>query len=115
MAGRSHAADFSNAWVRLASVSKVPILTGENLARRQGFADFIVNRGLDIAQLDVRNTGGLLESKKIADLAETFSIPMCSHNTGSIVSNYAAVQWPARFAIFWAPKPSSAMAAGWMM
>jgi len=85
--------EFSNAWVRLASASRVPILTGENLARRQGFADFIVNRGLDIAQLDVRNTGGLLESKKIADLAETFAIPMCSHNTGSIVSNYAAVQW----------------------
>lgn len=85
--------DYSLAWSRLASVSKVPILTGENLARRQGFMDFIVNRGLDIAQLDVRNTGGLLESKKIADFAETFSIPMCSHNTGSIVCNYAAVQW----------------------
>lgn len=27
--------DFSNAWVRLAAVSKVPILTGENLARRR--------------------------------------------------------------------------------
>jgi L-alanine-DL-glutamate epimerase-like enolase superfamily enzyme len=85
--------DFSNAWVRLASVSKVPILTGENLARRQGFMEFIVNRGLDIAQLDVRNTGGLLESKKIADLADTFSIPMCAHDTGSIVCNYATVQW----------------------
>jgi L-alanine-DL-glutamate epimerase-like enolase superfamily enzyme len=85
--------DYSNAWVRLASVSKVPILTGENLARRQGFADFIVNRGLDIAQLDIRNTGGLLESKKIADFADTYSIPMCSHNTGSIVSIHAAVQW----------------------
>ena len=85
--------DFSEAWVRLAAVSKVPILTGENLARRQGFMEFIVNRGLDIAQLDVRNTGGLLESKKIADLADAYSIPMCSHNTGSIVCNYAAVQW----------------------
>jgi len=85
--------DYSEAWPRLATVSKVPILTGENLARRQGFMPFIVNRGLDIAQLDVRNTGGLLESKKIADLAETFSIPMCAHDTGSIVCNYATVQW----------------------
>ena len=85
--------DYSNAWTRLTATSKVPILTGENLARRQGFMDFIVNKGLDIAQLDVRNTGGLLESKKIADLAEAYSIPMCSHNTGSIVCNYAAVQW----------------------
>jgi L-alanine-DL-glutamate epimerase-like enolase superfamily enzyme len=85
--------DFSNAWVRLTSASKVPILTGENLARRQGFADFIMNKGLDIAQLDVRNTGGLLESKKIADLADMNLIPMCAHDTGSIVCNYATVQW----------------------
>ncbi len=85
--------DFSNAWVRLTSVSKVPIGTGENLARRQGFADFLLQKGCDIAQLDVRNTGGLLESKKIADLADMSLIPMCAHNTGSIVCNYATVQW----------------------
>lgn len=85
--------DFSNAWVRLTSVSKVPIGTGENLARRQGFVDFILQKGLDIAQLDVRNTGGLLESKKIADLADMNLIPMCAHDTGSIVCNYATVQW----------------------
>src|ERR1035437_10142999 len=85
--------DYFHARGRLANVSKVPLLPGEKLARRPGVAAFIVNRGLDIAQLDVRNTGGLLESKKIADLAETFSIPMCSHNTGSVVCNYAAVQW----------------------
>ena len=28
---------------------------GENIARRQGFKDFIINRGCDIVQLDVRN------------------------------------------------------------
>ena len=85
--------DFSNAWVELTRTSKVPILTGENLARRQGFVDFVVNKGLHIAQLDVRNTGGLLESKKIADLADMHLIPMCAHDTGSIVCNFATVQW----------------------
>lgn len=85
--------DFSNAWPRLTSASKVPIGTGENLARRQGFADFLLNKGCDIAHLDVRNTGGLLESKKIADLADLCLIPMAAHNTGSIVCNYATVQW----------------------
>jgi L-alanine-DL-glutamate epimerase-like enolase superfamily enzyme len=85
--------DFSNAWVHLTSVSKVPIGTGENLARRQGFADFLMQKGLHIAQLDVRNTGGLLESKKIADLADLCLIPMAAHNTGSILCNYATLQW----------------------
>jgi L-alanine-DL-glutamate epimerase-like enolase superfamily enzyme len=87
--------DFSNAWVELVRTSKVPIGTGENLARRQGFYDWITQRGLDIAQLDVRNTGGLFESKKIADLADTCLIPMAAHNTGSILCNYATVQWAA--------------------
>ena len=85
--------DFSNAWVELTRLSKVPILTGENLARRQGFADFILQKGLHIAQLDVRNTGGLLESKKIADLADMNLIPMCAHDSGSVVNNYATLQW----------------------
>lgn len=85
--------DFSNAWVHLTSVSKVPILTGENLARRQGFADFLLNKGVHIAQLDVRNTGGLLESKKIADLADLNLIPMCAHDSGSVVCNWATLQW----------------------
>ena len=87
--------DYTEAWARLASQSKVPIGTGENLARRAGFKDYIVNAGCDVVQLDVRNTGGLLESKKIADLAELFYLPMAVHDTGSIVCNMAAVQWAA--------------------
>lgn len=87
--------DFSQAWVRLAAVSKVPIGTGENLARRQGFKDYILNQGCDIVQLDVRNNGGLLESKKVADLAELFELPLAAHNTGSTVNTMATVQWAA--------------------
>ena len=87
--------DYSDAWKHLTSVSKVPILTGENLGRRQTWVDFFVNKGIHIGQLDVRNVGGLLEAKKIADLADLYLIPMCSHNSASIVCNFAAVQWAA--------------------
>ena len=87
--------DFSESWVRLRSASKVPIGMGENLARRHGFKDFIVNQGCDIVQLDIRNTGGLLESKKISDLADLFYLPMAAHDTGSAVCNIATVHWAA--------------------
>jgi len=87
--------DFSAAWVRLAQDSKVPIGTGENLARRQGFKDFILNQGCDIVQLDLRNAGGLLESKKIASLAELGDLPMAARNTGSALNTLATVQWAA--------------------
>jgi L-alanine-DL-glutamate epimerase-like enolase superfamily enzyme len=87
--------DFSESWVRLRSASKVPIGMGENLARRHGFKDFIINQGCDIVQLDVRNTGGLLESKKISDLADLFYLPMAAHDTGSVICNIATVHWAA--------------------
>jgi L-alanine-DL-glutamate epimerase-like enolase superfamily enzyme len=87
--------DFSESWVRLRSASKVPIGMGENLARRHGFKDFIINQGCDIVQVDIRNTGGLLESKKISDLADLFYLPMAAHDTGSIVCNIATVHWAA--------------------
>ena len=87
--------DFSPAWVRLAQASKVPIGTGENLGRRQGFKDFIVNQGCDIVQLDIRNAGGLLESKKISSLAELFNLPVAAHSTGSALNTMATVQWAA--------------------
>jgi len=87
--------DYSPAWVRLAQASKVSICTGENLARRQGFRDFILNQGCDIVQIDLRNAGGMLESKKIAGLAELFGMPMAAHNTGSALNTMATVQWAA--------------------
>ncbi len=40
--------DFSESWVKLRAASKVPIGMGENLARRHGFKDFILQQGCDI-------------------------------------------------------------------
>ncbi|HVN04888.1 MAG TPA: mandelate racemase/muconate lactonizing enzyme family protein [Bryobacteraceae bacterium] len=87
--------DFSESWVRLAQASKVPIATGVNLARRQGFRQFIMNQGCTVVQPDVRNAGGLLESKKVANLAELWSLPVAAQNSGSAVSTMATVQWAA--------------------
>lgn len=84
---------YTEGWRRLADRSNVPICTGENLARREGFKDFIVNQACDILNPDLRNAGGFLETKRIADMAEVFAIPMVTHNTGSQVFTYAAVQW----------------------
>ena len=87
--------DYSESWKRLCAASKVPICMGENLARREGFKDFILNQGCDILHPDLRNSGGFLETKRIADMAHVFGLPMANHNTGSQVYTYAAVQWAA--------------------
>lgn len=87
--------EYSEAWRRLVAASRVPICTGENLSRRQGFRDFIVNAGCDILHPDIRNTGGFLETKRIADMADSFGLPMANHNTGSQVFTYSTAQWAA--------------------
>lgn len=85
--------DYSDGWKRLCASSPVPILMGENLARREGFLPFILNQGADILHPDLRNSGGFLETKRIADLGGLFGMPMCTHNTGSQVNTWATVQW----------------------
>jgi len=86
--------DFSEAWTKLTEESPIPILTGENLYTRRGFMPFIVQQGCNIVQIDIPKSGGLLESKKIADLADIFDIPVCAHNAigplGTIASAHCA-------------------------
>jgi L-alanine-DL-glutamate epimerase-like enolase superfamily enzyme len=85
--------NYSESWKRLTASSSVPICTGENLWRRQEFADFIVHQGCDILHPDLRNSGGFLENKRIADMAEVWGLPMATHNTGSQLNTWATCQW----------------------
>lgn len=85
--------DYSESWKRLTEMSPVPICMGENLARRQGFQPFIVNSACDILHPDLRNSGGFLETKRIADFAELYGLPMATHNTGSQLNTWATCQW----------------------
>jgi len=87
--------DYSSDWSRLAQSSKVPIGTGAGLTRALSFRDFAVNRGCDVVQLDLRNAGGLLQSKKIADVADLFGLPVAARNTGTALNTMAGVQWAA--------------------
>jgi L-alanine-DL-glutamate epimerase-like enolase superfamily enzyme len=85
--------DYTDSWKRLVAASPVPICTGENLERRAGFNDFLINQALDILNPDLRNSGGFLETKRIADMADVYGLPMATHNTGSQLNTWAACQW----------------------
>jgi L-alanine-DL-glutamate epimerase-like enolase superfamily enzyme len=85
--------DYSESWDRLMEASPVTIMMGENLARREGFRPFIVNQACHIINPDLRNSGGFLETKRIADLGSLYGISMCTHNTASQVHTYQVAQW----------------------
>ncbi len=84
---------YSESWKRLAEMSPVPICTGENWMRRAEALPFVVNAAIDILHPDLRNSGGFLENKRMADLADLYFLPVANHNTGSIVNGMASVHW----------------------
>jgi L-alanine-DL-glutamate epimerase-like enolase superfamily enzyme len=86
---------FSESWPRLVAASRVPICTGENWMRRAEALPFVIHHGCDILHPDLRNSGGFLETKRMADLADLYGRPMANHNTGCLINTYATIQWAA--------------------
>jgi L-alanine-DL-glutamate epimerase-like enolase superfamily enzyme len=105
--------DYSSSWQRLTAESPVPICMGENLARREGFLPFVVNQGCDILNPDLRNSGGFLETKRIADMAGPYGMPMSTHNTASQVHTYSNAQWASSIRDYLVTETVTG-AGGWM-
>jgi galactonate dehydratase len=73
----------------------IPIAVGERLYTRYGFRRILELHAADVLQPDIGNTGGILEAKKIAAMAETYSMRIAPHNCASPVSTAAALQLDA--------------------
>jgi galactonate dehydratase len=67
-----------------------PICCGENLYLRYGFRDLFEKQAVDIIMPDVHKCGGLLEARKIADMAHTYYVPMAPHAQASPMGMMAA-------------------------
>lgn len=63
----------------LYSIASMPIATGERLYTRWEFKDVISKGVVDIVQPDVILTGGILETRKIAAMAEAYDIGVAPH------------------------------------
>ena len=73
----------------------MPIAVGERIYTRYGFREVMEQRAADILQPDIGNTGGIMEAKKIAAMAETYSMRIQPHVCASPVSTAAALQLDA--------------------
>ena len=78
----------------------VPIAAGEELYLLDGFRPFLENRAIDIAHPDLLTSGGMLETKRIADHAERFGIPTALHFAGSPIAFMANVHTAAAISSF---------------
>jgi len=86
---------YNEQWVKLTEQSPAPILCGENLYTRDDFRPFIVNQGAHMIEIDVSMAGGLLEAKKIADLAELYYMPVATHNVAGTIATVASAHLAA--------------------
>ena len=68
------------------------LVAGEELLGRSAYLGLLESRALDVVMFDVKHTGGLLESKKIAALAEAH---LCTTLPNFLITEYAwgEVRW----------------------
>ncbi len=84
----------------IADQVKIPIAVGERIYTRHGFRRIFEPQAVDIVQPDVGNTGGIMEVKKIAAMAEAYNMRVAPHNCGSALSTAASLQVSACIANF---------------
>jgi len=77
---------------RVAAHTTIPIASGERLATKYEFSQLLEKQAAQIIQLDVGQCGGILESKKIAGMAEAHFAMIAPHMYVGPVSAAAAVQ-----------------------
>jgi galactonate dehydratase len=73
----------------------IPIAAGERLYTRYGFRPYIEGQILDILQPDLGLAGGLTETKKIADFAQTYNLHVQPHNCAGPIATAASLQLDA--------------------
>ena len=77
----------------ITEATRQPSAGGESIFGRQGFAELIATRALDVIMPDVKHCGGIQELRFIAALAETAgNIAIAPHNPSGPVSTAASVQ-----------------------
>jgi gluconate/galactonate dehydratase len=101
------------ALARVTKSTSTPIATGENGYMRHGFREAFEHGAMDIAAPDPQKTGGLLETRKIADYADTHYISMAPHciaspigtlgavHVAAAIPNFLALEWHGMSVPFW--------------
>jgi len=71
--------DDLHGYAELKSYGRIPIAGGEHEFTAYGFRDLLEARALDYIQFDTNRVGGLTQARKIAALAEAYSVPVIPH------------------------------------
>jgi galactonate dehydratase len=82
-------ADNVDAMADIRHSTNTPICCGENIYMRWGFRPLFEKHAVDIIMPDIQKCGGLMEGKKIADMAHTYFVPIAPHSQASPIAAMA--------------------------
>jgi L-alanine-DL-glutamate epimerase-like enolase superfamily enzyme len=86
---------YTDLWKRITGAIDLPTCTGEDIYLKEGFFELCRNHAVDVIHPDLATSGGILETKKIGDMAEEFGVPMAMHFAGTPISFMANVHCAA--------------------
>lgn len=82
-------------WAQITRSVTTPTCTGEDIFLKEGFKPLLEERAVSIIHPDLASSGGILETKKIGDLAEEYGVAMAMHMAGSPIAALASVHCAA--------------------
>jgi gluconate/galactonate dehydratase len=74
---------------QLQAATSVPICTGEDIYLKEGFEP-LLKAGISVIHPDLLSTGGILETRKIGDMAQDHGVAMAIHMAESPIAAMAA-------------------------
>lgn len=78
-------------WKALHAATTVPLGTGEDIYLKENFQPLLESGALAVVHPDLLTAGGILETKKIGDMAEGYGVQMSLHMAESPIACMAAV------------------------
>jgi L-alanine-DL-glutamate epimerase-like enolase superfamily enzyme len=83
--------DNAESYKVLCRETKIPCCHSERLATRYGFREMLEEEAVDIVMYDLSWCGGVTSAKKIADLADTYYIPIAPHKGNGPINWFASM------------------------
>lgn len=78
-------------YARLSNSTGIPICTGEDIYLKENFKPLLEAGGVSVIHPDLLSSGGIMENKKIGDMAQEYGAAMAIHMAESPVAAMAAV------------------------
>jgi L-alanine-DL-glutamate epimerase-like enolase superfamily enzyme len=82
---------YTDGYVRLRNSTTTPIATGEDIYLKEGFKPLLEKGGVSVIHPDLLSSGGILENKKIGDLAQEYGVAMAVHMAETPIGAMACV------------------------